>query len=184
MGPIKLNFFSKFKNVSVQVIQAFVFQWFFSYSIITESITFFGIRPGVSPWGLLRFVGDEISQHFKNSFFFRILAPMARKFDFFSKFKNFSDQVIPVFLWQSKFLLYSFVCKSKTVYCIRPGISHSVLLQLVGGMDGWMKGVVARTKETRPTRPLSKPLYSLRLVEVSRPCSRRHSSSSRWFGGK
>ena len=46
-------------------------------------------------------------------------------------------------------------------------------------MDGWMKAVVTRTKETRPTRPLSKPLYSLRLVEVSRPCGRRHSSSSR-----
>ena len=34
-------------------------------------------------------------------------------------------------------------------------------------IDAWMKGVVARTKETRS---LSKPLYSLRLVEVSRPC--------------
>ena len=27
-------------------------------------------------------------------------------------------------------------------------------------MDGWVKGVAARTKETRPTRPLSEPLKS------------------------
>ena len=119
-----------------------VFKWvrllcvsyFVSYSIITEFITFFLYKTGRQSLGLAAVVGGRNKSTFYNThIFFGYWLRWPENSFFFLYSKISVIKWFRSFLWQSNILLYSFVCKSKTVYCIRPGVWHSVLLQLVGG---------------------------------------------------